>query len=105
MLAKRDALASCPPTKACRLLFCGALNDVCNSVAAGVVVVWVKYPGADGGGLIGEEVEVVRGDDDFPDGLLGLFAKSIAAFVECCANVSNFLRDSECFGRFRLFHE
>jgi hypothetical protein len=29
--------------------------------------------------LIGQLVEVVRGDDDFPDRLFGLFTKSIAA--------------------------
>lgn len=58
------------------------------------VVLWVEYPGADGCGLIGKEVELVRGDDDFPGSLLGLFANSIAAFVECCADASNLLRDS-----------
>ncbi len=73
MLAKRDALASCPPNHVCGLLFYGVLNDGFNSLASGVVVVWMKYPSADGGGLIGQLVEVVRRDDDLPDGKLWLF--------------------------------
>ncbi len=40
--------------------------------------------------MISEQIEVVRGDEDFPDGLFGLFANSVAAFVECCADGSNF---------------
>ncbi len=48
------------------MLFYGVLNDVLNRVAAGVVVLWVKYPSTDGCGLIGQLVEVVRSDDDFP---------------------------------------
>ncbi len=43
------------------------LNDGFNGLASGVVVLWVKHPSTDGGGLIGQLVEVVRGDDDFPD--------------------------------------
>jgi hypothetical protein len=51
--------------------------------------------------LIGEDIEVVRGEDDFPDGLLGLFAKLIAASVECCADGSNFLRDMDSICRIK----
>ncbi len=76
------------------MLFDGALNDVLNRAASGVVVLRVKYPSADAGGLIGQLVAVVRGDDDFPRCLLGLFAKSVAALIECCANGSNVCRDS-----------
>ena len=41
-------------------------------MASGVVVLRVEYPGADWGRLIGQRVEVVRGDDDFPYKLFGL---------------------------------
>ncbi len=104
MLAKRDALGSCPPNQVWGLLFYGVLNNGFNSLVAGIVVWRVEYPGADWGRLIGQLVEVVRGDDDFPDGLFGLFAKSVAAFVECCFYGSNICGDSECFGRFGFFH-
>ncbi len=104
MLAKRDALASCPPSQVCGLVFYGVLNDSFNGLVAGVVVWRVEYPGADWGGLIGQLVEVVRGDDDFPDGLFGLFAKLVAVFVECCFYCSNVCGDSECFRRFGFFH-
>ncbi len=80
------------------------MNDGFERLASGVVVLRVEYPGVDGGGLIGQFVEVVRGDDDFPDGLFGLFAKSVAAFVECCFDGSNVCGDSECFRRFGFFH-
>jgi hypothetical protein len=49
-----------------------------------------KVRSADRGRLISEQIEVVRGDEDFPDGLFGLFTNSVAAFVECCADGSNF---------------
>ena len=94
MLVKRDALASCPPTQVCGLVFYGVLNDGFDGLASGVVVLGVEYPGADGGGLIGQLVEVIRGDDDFPDWLFGLFTKSVAAFVECCFYGSNICGDS-----------
>jgi hypothetical protein len=71
------------------LLFYGALNDAFNNVAAGVVILWMKHPSADGGGLISQLVEVVRGEDDSPDGLFGLFAKSVAALIKCCFDGSN----------------
>ncbi len=70
------------------------LNDDFDGLVAGIVVLRVEYPGADGGRLISQRVEVVRGDDDFPDWLFGLFAKSIAAFVECCFYGSNICGDS-----------
>ena len=73
-------------------------------MASGVVVFWVKYPSADGCRLIGQLVEVVRGDDDFPDWLFGLFAKLIATLMECYADGSNICGDSQCFGRFGFFH-
>ncbi len=56
----------------CGLLFYGLLNDGFKGLASDVVVLRVKYPGADWGRLIGQPVEVVRGDDDFPDRLFGL---------------------------------
>ena len=80
------------------------LNDGFNSLVTGIVVRRVEYPGADWGRLIGQLVEVVRGDDDFPDWLFRLFAKSVAAFVECCFYGSNVCGDSECFGRSGFFH-
>ncbi len=86
------------------MLFYGALNDGFNGLVAGVVVLRVEYPGANWGGLIGQLVEVIGGDDDFPYRLFGLFAKSVAAFVECCFYGSNVCGDSECFGRFGFFH-
>ncbi len=55
------------------MLFYGVLNDGFDGVASGVVVLWVKHPSAYRGGLIGQLVEVVRGDDDLPDGKLWLF--------------------------------
>ncbi len=73
-------------------------------MASSVVVLWVEYPSADGGRLIGQRVEVVRGDDDFPDWLFRLFAKLVAALMQCCFYRSNVCGDSECFGRFRFFH-
>ncbi len=76
------------------MLFYGALNDGFNGLVAGVVVLRMEYPGANWGGLISQLVEVVRGDDDFPYRLFGLFAKSVAAFVECCFYGSNVCGDS-----------
>ncbi len=104
MLAKRDALASCPPHQVCGLVFYGALNDGFDRLASGVVVLRVEYPGANRGGLIAQFVEVVRGEDDFPDGLFGLFAKLVAALMQCRFYGSNVCGDSECFGRFGFFH-
>ncbi len=89
MLAKQDALASCPPNLVYGLLFYRALNDAFNGIASGVVVLWVKHPSADGGGLIGQLVEVLRGDNDFPGRLFRLFAKSVAALMQCCFYGSN----------------
>ena len=89
MLAKRDALASCPPNLVCGLLFYGALNDGFNGLVAGIVVLPMEYPGADGGRLISQRVEAIGGDDDFPDWLFGLFAKLVAALMQCCADGSN----------------
>jgi len=54
MLAKPDALASCPPSQVCGLVFYGVLNDGFNDLVAGIVVLRVEYPGADWGRLIGE---------------------------------------------------
>ena len=80
------------------------MNDGFDDFVAGVIVLRVEYPGANRGGLIGQRVEVVRGDDDFPYRLFGLFAKSVVAFVECCFYCSNVFCDSECFRRFGFFH-
>ncbi len=76
------------------MLFNGVLNDGFDRVASGVVILWMKYPSTDGCGLIGQLVEVVRGDDDLPDRLFGLFTNSIAALVECCTDGSNICCDS-----------
>ncbi len=65
------------------MLFYGILNDGFERMASGVVVLWMKYPSANRHRLIGQLVEVVRGDDDFPDWLFGLFTKLIAALMEC----------------------
>ena len=73
----------------CGLLFYGLLNDGFKGLASDVVVLRVKYPGANWGRLISQRVEVIGDDDDFPHGLFGLFAKSVAAFVECCFYGSN----------------
>ncbi len=54
----------------------------------------MEYPSANRGGLIAQFVEVVRGEDDFPDGLFGLFAKLVAALMQCCADGSNICGDS-----------
>ena len=86
------------------MFFYGALNDAFKGLASDVVVVRVKYPGADGVGLVGEFVEDFGGDDDFPDGLFGEFAKSVAALMQCCFYGRNVCGDSECFGRFGFFH-
>jgi len=104
MFAKRDALASCPPHQGSGLVFYGALNDGFECLASGVVVLRVEYPSADGGRLISQRVEVVRGEDDFPDGLFGLFAKLVAALMQCRFYGSNVCGDSECFSRFGFFH-
>jgi len=80
------------------------LNDGFDGLASGVVVLRVKYPGVDGGRLIGQLVEEIGGDDDFPNWLFRLFAKSVAAFVECCFYGSNVCGDSKGFGRFGFFH-
>jgi hypothetical protein len=88
----------------CGLLFYGLLNDGFKGLASDVVVLRVEYPGADWGRLISQRVEDFGGDNDFPDGLFGLFAKSVAAFVECCFYGSNVCGDSECFRRFGFFH-
>ena len=76
------------------MLFYGVLNDGFDRFASDVVVLRVKYPGAHWGGLISQLVEAIGGDDDFPDGLFGLFAKSVAAFVQCCFYGSNVCGDS-----------
>ncbi len=89
MLAKPDALASCPPSQVCGLVFYGVLNDGFNDLVAGIVVLRVEYPGADGGRLISQRVEAIGGDDHFPDWLFGLFAKLVAALMQCCADGSN----------------
>ena len=39
------------------------MNDGFDRLASGVVVLRVEYPGANRGGLIGQLVEVVRGED------------------------------------------
>ena len=104
MLAKRDALASCPPNNVCGLVFYGVLNDGFNDLVAGIVVLRVEYPGADGGRLISQRVEAIGGDDHLPYRLFGLFAKSVAALMECCFYCSNVFCDSECFRRFGFFH-
>ena len=101
---KRDALASCPPTQVCGLFFYGALNDGFECLVSGVVVLRVEYPSANRGGLIAQLVEVVRGEDDFPDRLFRLFAKLVAALMQCRFYGSNVCGDSECFSRFGFFH-
>ncbi len=88
-ISKRDALASCPPSQLCGLVFYGVLNDGFNGLVAGIVVLRMEYPGADGGRLISQRVEAIGRDDDFPDGLFGLFAKLVAALMQCCADGSN----------------
>ena len=88
----------------CGLLFYGLLNDGFKGLASDVVVLRVKHPGANGGRLISQRVEDFGGDDDFPDGLFGLFAKSVAALMQCCFDGSNVCGDSECFRRFGFFH-
>ncbi len=64
----------------------------------------MEYPSANRGGLIAQFVEVVRGKDNFPDRLFGLFAKLVAALMQCCADGSNICGDSECLCRFGFFH-
>ncbi len=86
------------------MLFYGVLNDGFKHLASGVVVLRVEYPGANRGRLIGQFVEVLGGDDHLPDGLFGLFAKSVAALIQCCFYGSNVCGDSSCFGRFGFFH-
>jgi hypothetical protein len=70
----------------------------------GVVALWVKYPATDGSRLIGHLVEVIIGDIDSPDGLLGSLAEAVAVLVKYYSNGSNFLCDAHSFDRFGFPH-
>ena len=80
------------------------MNDGFQGLASDVVVLRVKYPDADRGRLISQGVEAIGGNDDFPDGLFGLFAKSVAALMQRCFYGSNICGNSLCLCRFGFFH-
>ncbi len=70
------------------------LNDGREGVARGVVILRVKDPSADRGGLIGQQVEFVIGDVNSPGSLFGLLADAIASSFECGSDGINFLGDT-----------
>jgi hypothetical protein len=55
------------------------VNEVGESLARGVVILRVKHPSTNGGGLKGQQVEFVIGDVDSPGSLFGLLADAVAA--------------------------
>ncbi len=69
------------------------MNDGREGVARGVVILRVKHPSADRGGLIGQQVEVVIADVNSPGSLFGLFADAIATSFECSLNVGEVGRE------------
>lgn len=76
-------------------------------MALGFVVLGMEYPGADGGGLVGEEVAlagVSPGASKRPGGLFGLFADGVAALFESGFYGSNVCRDAMSFARLGFFH-
>ncbi len=70
------------------------MNDGREGVARSIVILRVKYPSADGSGLIGQEVEFVIGDVNSPGSLFGLFADTITPSFECSSDGINLLSDT-----------
>lgn len=70
----------------------------------------MEYPGADGGGLVGEEVALAGVSPgasvrcNRPSGLFGLFADGVAALFEGGFYGSNVCRDAMGFARLGFFH-
>ena len=46
----------------------------------------------------------MKGGENLPGCLFGTFADLIAMFVQCCANGSNLLRDTQCLACFGFPH-
>lgn len=80
------------------------MNDFHKFVAVRVVVLGMKYPGANGSRLVGQQI-ALRGSRDDPNELFGTFASSVAVLMKCCSDNSHFLRDFLGFCRVGFAHE